>query len=46
MKLTDSDIEWLRASFPSLVYYQNAQRIVGELDFCACFDSTTDKIRI
>lgn len=46
MKLMDSDVEWLRASFPSLVYDQNAQRIVGELDFCACFDSTTNKMRI
>ena len=46
MKLTDSDVEWLRASFPSLVYDQNSQRIVGELDFCACFDSTTNRMRI
>ena len=46
MKLMDSDVEWLRASFPSLVYDQNAQRIIGELDFCACFDSTTNRVRI
>ena len=46
MKLTDSDIEWLKAFFPSLVYDQNAQRIVGELDFCACFDNATKKMQI
>jgi len=46
MKLMDSGVEWLRASFPSLVYDQNAQRIIGELDFCACFDSTTNRVRI
>ena len=46
MKLTDSDVEWLRASFPSLVYDQNAQRIVGELDFCACFDGVTKRMLI
>ena len=46
MNLTDGDTEWLRFFFPSLVHDQNAQRIVGELDFCACFDNATNKIQI
>ena len=46
MKLTDCDIEWLKAFFPSLVYDQEAQRIVGELDFCACFDNASKKMQI
>ena len=46
MNLTDSDLKWLRTFFPSLVYDRNAQRIVGELDFCACFDSATNKMQI
>ena len=46
MNLTDGDTEWLRSFFPSLVHDQNAQRIVGELDFCVCFDNATNKIQI
>ena len=46
MKLTGCDIEWLKAYFPSLVYDQKAQRIVGELDFCACFDHASKRMQI
>ena len=46
MKLTDSDIEWLESFFPSLLYEPEAQKIAGELSFCACYDKITNKIKI
>jgi len=40
------DINWLRSWFPSLVFEPEAQRIVGELSFCACYEKTTGKVKI
>lgn len=46
MRLADTDIDWLRSFFPSLVYDTKAQEITGELSFCACYDKTTKEVRI
>ena len=45
VNLSDSDIEWLNAVFPNLLYDVNARRIVGELDFCACYDKISGGLR-
>ena len=46
MKITDSDIEWLRSDFPNLYYEANSQSILGELDFCAVYDQESGKVTI
>ena len=46
MRLADTDIDWLRSFFPSLVYDDEAQKVVGELSFCACYDKTANEVRI
>ena len=46
MKITDSDIRWLRSNFPNLYYEANSQKILGELDFCAVYDNASGKITI
>ena len=46
MKLIDNDIEFLKNCFPSLTYEPKAQKIIGELSFCACYDKTIRKVRI
>ncbi len=46
MKITDSDIEGLRLDFPNLYYQANSQKILGELDFCAVYDSESGKLTI
>lgn len=46
MKITDSDIEWLRSDFPNLYYEANSQKILGELDFCAVYDNESGKMII
>ena len=44
MRLAKSDIKWLKSSFPNLSYDAEAQRIVGELDFCAAFNRHSGKL--
>ena len=46
MRLTDADVYWLRSYFPSLVYDPKAQKITGELSFCACYEKTTGEVKI
>lgn len=46
MRLTNHDIEWLEFVHPSLQYRQQAQRITGELDFYARYDSPSGKLQI
>ena len=46
MRLTDTDLYWLRSCFPSLVYDPKAQKITGELNFCACYEKTTGEVKI
>ncbi len=46
MKPTDSDIEWLKCLFPSLCYKPEEQKVVGELSFCACYDKTSQRVKI
>ena len=44
--LADRDIEWLGAIFPSLSYEPEAHKIVGELNFCACYEEATRRVTI
>ena len=44
MKITESDIEWLKLHFPNLQYDSEFQKIVGELDFCARYDLESDRL--
>ena len=46
MKITDSDIKWLRSDFPNLYYEANSQKILGELDFCAVYDNESGRMII
>ena len=46
MNITDSDIRWLRWHFPNLYYDADSHKILGELDFCAVYDSESGKITI
>ena len=46
MKITDSDIRWLRSDFPNLYYEATSQKILGELDFCAVYDNESGKVMI
>ena len=45
MKLSGSDIRWLKSSFPNLSYNAEAQKIEGELDFCAAFNRRSGKLQ-
>lgn len=44
MRIAESDIKWLKSSFPNLRYDAEAQRIIGELDFCAAYNKRSDKM--
>jgi hypothetical protein len=46
MKLREHEQQWLACFFPSLAYEPDAQRIVGELSFCACYSRDTGKLEI
>lgn len=46
MKITDSDVEWLKLNFPNLYYDADSHKILGELDFCAVYDQESGKITI
>ncbi len=46
MKIRDSEIIWLKSNFPNLQYDEKAQKIVGELDFCAAYDNESQKVTI
>ena len=46
MKITDSDIRWLRSDFPNLYYDADSHKILGELDFCAVYDQESGKVTI
>lgn len=45
VRLAENDIKWLKSSFPNLRYDAEAQRIEGELDFCAAFNKRSGKIQ-
>lgn len=46
MKLSASDLEWLTQCFPGLLYDANVNEIVGEIAFCAAYDSEIGQVRI
>lgn len=46
MKITDSDIRWLRLHFPNLYYDADSHKILGELDFYAVYDQKSGKVTI
>ena len=46
MQINESDIRWLASRFPNLYYEANAQKILGELDFCAVCDNETGELII
>lgn len=46
MRLTNDDLEWMESVYPSLQYRRQAQRITGELDFCARYDAPSGKLQI
>ena len=45
MKILENDIKWLKSSFPNLRYDVEAQKIEGELDFCAAFNKRSGKMQ-
>ena len=46
MKISDSDLNWLKANFPNLQYDEKSQKIKGEFDFCAAYDDESQKVII
>ena len=46
MKPSASDLEWLTQCYPGLLYDANDNDIVGELVFCAGYDSRIGRVRI
>ncbi len=46
MRITDSDIRWLRLHFPNLYYDADSHKILGELDFRAVYDQVSGKVTI
>lgn len=46
MKINDKEIQWLESHFPNLHYETKAQKIVGELDFCAYYDQVSGNLMI
>ena len=46
MIVEESDLRWLRDAFPGLSYDASARTISGDLDFCAGYDSTSERLRI
>ena len=42
----DSDLRWLRDTFPGLSYDPNAKVVSGDLDFCAGYNITGERLRI
>lgn len=45
MRLAESDIKWLKSSFPNLRHDAETKRIIGELDFCAAYNKRSDKLQ-
>ena len=45
IRLGKTDTKWLKTYFPNLRYDAGAQRIVGELDFCAAYDKSSDRLK-
>ena len=46
MRLNDDALNLLAARFPNLTYDEAAQKILGQLDFCAAYDERTGKVTI
>ena len=46
MIVEDSDLQWLRDAFPGLSYDPSARVVTGDLDFCARYDATDERLRI
>ncbi len=44
MRINQRDINWLRKTFPNLMYDQKKQIIAGELDFCAHWDEQIGRL--
>ena len=42
----DSDLQWLRDTFPGLSYDPNTRMVSGDLDFCARYDGAGERLRI
>ena len=46
MIVEDSDLQWLRDTFPGLSYDPNTRMVSGDLDFCARYDGAGERLRI
>ena len=46
MIVEDSDLQWLQDTYPGLSYDPDARVVSGDLDFCASYDATSDRLRI
>ena len=46
MRLNKQDIEWLNNTFPNLILDEFDQKITGEMDFCAAYNTETKKLSI
>ena len=46
MIVRDSDLRWLRDTFPGLSFDPTARVVTGDLDFCARYDARADSLRI
>lgn len=44
LRFSQEDTKWLKTYFPNLRYDAGAQKIVGELDFCAAYDKGSDRL--
>ena len=44
--MNEKEIQWLESHFPNLQYKGKVQKIVGELDFCAYFETGSGKLII
>jgi len=42
----NSDLQGLRDAFPGLSYDPSTKAVTGDLDFCAHYDATTERLRI
>jgi len=46
MTIVERDLEWLKVNHPNLKYNVLQHRLVGELNFCAEYDKTTELLTI
>ena len=46
MRINHQDINWLRNTFPNLIFDPKKQIIAGELDFCAAYNKNTKALLV